>query len=187
MTAFGDPMSIGIGTVKDVTVLPTNAASALGRARKVLVIRRSALLLLLLCVPLLQTGEAHEVQHAGVTVKHPWVRAAPAGSAATVAAGKITNRGKVRDRLIGASLEGAGAVELYREGSDKGVPLTKAGLTIGPGETVVLSTDGTHLRFTGLSRSLDEDTYVDGTLIFEKAGSMTVDFYVEPIPSDAAQ
>ena len=187
MTAFGGPINVGSGNIKDVTVLATDARSDVGRTKEVQVTRRSAFLLLFVCVPFLQTSDAHEIQYAGVTVKHPWVRTAPAGSASTVAAGKIINQGKEADRLIGASLEGAGTVELYRQGSNKGVPLTKAGLAIGPGETVVLSTDGTHLRFTGLSKSLDEDTYVDGTLIFEKAGNMTIEFYVEPLPSDAAQ
>ena len=149
--------------------------------------RPIAAFFLLLLGTALNTVKAHEVQHAGVTVKHPWVRAAPAGSASTVAAGKITNNGKKTDRLIGAKLEGARAVRLYVKGSKEGQPLSKSGVTIAPGETVILSTDGTHLRFTDISKSLDEDTYVDGELIFERAGKMTMDFYVEPIPSGAAQ
>jgi copper(I)-binding protein len=134
------------------------------------------------------TAEGHEVQAGKLVLIHPWVRAAPAGAMSTAGYGKITNTGKVADRLIGASLSGASLGEIQSttiiDGIAKVRPLPD-GIPIAPGQTVELKPGGLHLVFTSLTKSLEEDTYVDVHLTFEKAGQVAVEFAVEPVASTA--
>lgn len=48
-------------------------------------------------------------------------------------------------------------------------------------QTVELKPNGFHVMFTGLSQPLRVGDYVSGTLIFEAAGRVPVEFRVEPI------
>ena len=123
---------------------------------------------------------AHEVKIGTIALKHPWGRAFPQGQTSTTGAVKIANKGEKPDRLIGASLEGATGAELHVAGTERPTSFDKAGVTIAPGETVELETKGTHLVFRGFSKPLTEESYVDGTLVFERAGTVTLEFFVEP-------
>jgi copper(I)-binding protein len=55
------------------------------------------------------------------------------------------------------------------------------GLEINPGETVELKPGSYHLMFTGLKEPLQQGQSVKGTLVFEKAGTIEVEYKVEPI------
>jgi copper(I)-binding protein len=55
------------------------------------------------------------------------------------------------------------------------------GLEIKPGQTVELKPGGYHLMFTGLREGLKQGQTLKGTLQFEKAGSIEVEFHVAPI------
>jgi copper(I)-binding protein len=63
----------------------------------------------------------------------------------------------------------------------------EAGLEIKPGQTVELKPGGYHLMFTGLSQALQQGQSVKGTLQFEKAGSIEVEYRVEPIGARAGE
>ena len=131
---------------------------------------------------------AHDVKAGGLQIVHPFVRATPKGTAVTAGYVKITNTGKDADKLIGASMAGAEKAELHTTLMEDGIakmrPLA-GGLAIGPGETVELKTSGAHIMFTGLTKSLSEDTYIDGTLVFEKAGTVAIEYAVVPLAGDA--
>ena len=114
----------------------------------------------------------------------PWTRVTPGG--AQVAGGylKITNKGTEADRLVGGTLPVAGAVEVHEMAMTDGIMKMRRlekGLEIKPGQTVELKPGGYHLMFTGLREGLKEGPPVRGTLIFEKAGSVEVEFRVAPI------
>ena len=130
---------------------------------------------------------AHDVTVKGLQIMHPYVRATPKGMAVTAGYVKITNTGKEADKLIGASMAGAETAELHTTIMEDGIakmrPL-KDGLAIGPGETIELKTSGAHIMFTGLTKSLSEDTYVDGTLVFEKAGTVQMEYAVAPLAGE---
>lgn len=138
--------------------------------------------ILLLAGALAVPASAHEAHSGGISVKHPWIRATSKGMGVTAGYAKITNQGKVADKLLGASLEGAGKAELHQTTIENGVakmrPL-EGGLVIEPGATVELKPAGAHLMFSDLKTTYDQDSYVDGTLVFEKAGALKLDFYVE--------
>jgi hypothetical protein len=54
----------------------------------------------------------------------------------------------------------------------------QGGLEIKPGETVELKPGSYHLMLVGLKKPLSPGEHVNGTLIFEKAGSVSVEFDV---------
>lgn len=55
------------------------------------------------------------------------------------------------------------------------------GLEIKPGETVEFKPDSYHAMFVGLKQPLKQGDHVKGTLTFEKAGALEVEFTVESI------
>ncbi len=134
------------------------------------------------------SANAHELVHKGIKLVHPWVREAPKGAEAVPAYVKITNTGEKADRLVAASLKGADKAEIHETIVSGGASIIRPlpdGVAIKPGETVELKPDGPHIMFLGLKTSLDADQYVDGSLTFEKAGKMPIDFYVEARPEGA--
>jgi copper(I)-binding protein len=127
---------------------------------------------------------AHEYKAGSIEIKHPWSRATPKG--ATVAGGymKLINTGATPDRLIGGSTEVAGKFEIHEMSMDNGVmkmrPLVD-GVEIKPGETVEFKPGGYHLMFVGITQPVVQGKRVKGTLEFEKAGKVDVEYAIEPI------
>ncbi|MSP46937.1 MAG: copper chaperone PCu(A)C [Xanthobacteraceae bacterium] len=128
------------------------------------------------------SASAHEYKAGSLEIIHPWARATPKG--ATVAGGylKIVNTGDAADRLVGGSTPAAGKFEIHEMSMDGGVmkmrPLPK-GLEIKPGQTVELKPGSYHLMFVGLKEPFEQGKRVKGTLQFEKAGTVEVEYAVE--------
>ena len=124
-----------------------------------------------------------------IAVEAPWSRATPGG--APVAGGymKIVNNGKDADRLTGGSFLAAARFEIHEMKTEGGVmtmrPLPK-GIEIKPGETIEFKPGGYHLMFMGLKQGLKEGQTVKGTLVFEKASTLEVEYRVGPIGSSGA-
>jgi copper(I)-binding protein len=55
------------------------------------------------------------------------------------------------------------------------------GLEIPAHSKVELSPAGYHLMFTGLKRQLKKDDKIEGTLVFEKAGKVDMEYKVEAL------
>jgi copper(I)-binding protein len=129
-------------------------------------------------------GQAHDYRVGSLRIDHPWASATPPG--APVGAGylKITNEGKEPDRLIALTSPAARKLTLHQSIQEDGVakmrPLEK-GIEIKPGETVELKPEGLHIMFEGLKGPLAEASRVQGTLVFEKSGSIDVDYAVVPL------
>jgi periplasmic copper chaperone A len=129
-------------------------------------------------------SQAHDYKAGSLEIKHPWSRATPKG--ATVAGGylSIVNTGSAPDRLIGGSVEGAGKFEVHEMSIDGGVMKMRQlpkGLEIKPGQTVELKPGSYHLMFIGLKQPFQQGKSVKGTLEFEKAGKIAVEYAVEAI------
>lgn len=121
-------------------------------------------------------------------IEQPWTRATPAG--AKVAGGyvSVTNTGTAPDRLLGGASEIAGKVEIHEMAVNDGVMTMRGlpnGLEIKPGAKAELKPGGHHIMFMDLKRQLKEGETVKGTLTFEKAGSVTVEFSVQPVGARA--
>lgn len=137
---------------------------------------------------LVSQAPAHKVQKNAMELTHPWVRAVPKGAPVAPAYVKIVNAGEADDRLTGASLRGAESAELHKGDSEGSAPRSERienGIAIPSGGTVTLERGGPHIRFLGIKTTLDEDSYVDGSLTFEKAGRIDIEFFVEPAPEAA--
>jgi periplasmic copper chaperone A len=124
----------------------------------------------------------------GLQIGNPWARATPKG--ATVGAGylTITNKGAESDRLIGGSAVPASRFEVHTTVFEKGVARMRqvSGLEIKPGETVELAPGGMHVMFMGLRQPLLQGQTVKGTLVFEKAGTVAIEFAVQAVGAPAA-
>jgi copper(I)-binding protein len=119
-----------------------------------------------------------------IQIVNPWARATPKG--ATVAAGYLTlsNNGTSPDRLIGGSVEGGKRLEIHTMEMTQGVMRMrelKGGVEIKPGQTVELKPGSIHLMFVELTRPLQKGDRIKGTLVFERAGKVDVDYAVEAI------
>ena len=141
---------------------------------------------LLAAILALSTSAAHALDYklGALEIKQPWARATPKG--APVAGGyvTITNTGTTPDRLTGGSLTAAGRLEIHEMATVDGVmkmrPLA-AGLEIKPGETVELKPGSLHMMFMDLKAPLTAGQPVKGTLVFEKAGTIEIEYVVAPI------
>ena len=125
---------------------------------------------------------AHDYKLGDLKIDHPWSRATPGG--AKVAGGfmKITNNGKESDRLIGGTLVTAGIVEIHEMAMEGNVMKMRAlaqGLEIKPGQAVELKPGGYHVMFLDLKSPLKEGEKVKGTLVFQRAGTIEVEFKIE--------
>jgi len=123
-----------------------------------------------------------------ITIEAPWARATPGG--AKVAGGymKITNNGKESDRLVGGTVPFAGRFEIHEMAMDGGMMKMRElpkGIEIKPGETVELKPGSYHIMFQELKTGLKQGETVKGSLVFEKAGKVDVEYRVGPIGGNA--
>ena len=96
----------------------------------------------------------------------------------------ITNKGTSPDRLIAARSQASLKVEIHEMKMDGQVMRMRElanGLEIPAGATVTLKPGSFHIMFMELKSPLTKDAKVPVTLVFEKAGSIDVDFKVEAI------
>jgi copper(I)-binding protein len=124
-----------------------------------------------------------------LVIEAPWARATPGGAQVGGGYVKITNSGKEPDRLIGGSLPVATSVKVHQMSMSGGVMKMRKvenGLEIKPGQTVELKPGSYHLMFMGLGEGLKQGQTIKGTLQFEKAGSIEVEFRVAPIAAKGA-
>jgi copper(I)-binding protein len=139
-------------------------------------------------VLLLVTGQpsfAHDYKIGDLELRHPWSRETPQG--AKVAAGyvKIINHGSEADRLIGVTGAIGGRGEVHEMlVDDKGVmtmrPLTE-GVEIPAGGEVELKPGAYHIMFLDLTDAKKKGERFAGSLTFEKAGTVEVEFAVDAI------
>jgi uncharacterized protein YcnI len=128
------------------------------------------------------TATAPQLVKAGaLNIEQPWSRATPGGAKVGGGYLRITNGGTTPDRLVGGSFPLAGKVEVHEmrmEGDVMRMKPVEGGLEIKPGATVELKPGGFHLMFMDLKEPLKEGQTVKGTLTFEKAGSVAVEYAV---------
>jgi periplasmic copper chaperone A len=115
-------------------------------------------------------------------IGHPWTRATPPTAKSGGGFLAITNKGTAPDRLIAARSPAAAKVEVHEMKMDGNIMRMRElgkGLEIPPGATVMLKPGGYHIMFMGLKAPFAKDATVPVTLVFEKAGSIDVEFAVE--------
>lgn len=125
---------------------------------------------------------AHEYNVGSIHIGHPWSRVVPNGS--NVASGYmvIQNNGSTPDRLIGGSTEIAGRFQIHEMTMKNGVMKMRElekGVEIAPGKSIKFSPGGYHLMFLDLKTPPVQGKRFKGTLVFEKAGKVNVEYVVE--------
>ena len=123
-------------------------------------------------------GSAHLVVVGKLKIAHPWVREAAEGAPGTYSCIiEIQNDGDEPERLLGATIEGAGAGVLYKltekDGHFTSRPFEE-GLVIKPHGTIELPPTAYQFKFGKIKKALVADTMVNGTLVFEKLRSVPV-------------
>jgi len=132
----------------------------------------------------LRRSEPKEVPAASLgplQIVKPWARSS--SSHADIAGGYMTvvNDGET-DRLVSASCPAAGSLEIHAirvKGPVLEMRKQDGGLVIPPANQQILKPRGYHLLMSGLASPLAVGSKLPITLVFEKAGSVTVDFAVE--------
>ncbi len=125
---------------------------------------------------------SHDYTVGTLKIGHPWSRATPGGAKVGGGYMSITNTGTVADRLIGGSAAIAKTFELHEmkmEGDVMKMRALDKGLEIKPGETVELKPGGFHVMFLDLKQPLRQGETIKGQLVFEKAGTVDVEFKIE--------
>jgi copper(I)-binding protein len=140
-------------------------------------------------IALSSSAYAYDYKVGALEIEHPWSRAVPKG--ATVAAGYVTikNTGTEPDRLVSGSTPVASKFEVHEMSMDKGVMKMRpvqGGLEIKPGETVELKPQSLHIMMMGLKQPIEKGKPFKGSLVFEKAGTVDVDFAVEGVGATPA-
>jgi len=132
-------------------------------------------------------ASAGDYKAGSLDISNPWSRATPKGSSVAAGYVKITNSGSAPDRLIGGSADVASKFEVHEMRMENGVakmrPVT-GGLEIKPGETVELKPGSFHIMFVGLKKPLSAGDQFKATLVFEKAGTVNVDYDVRAMGSE---
>ena len=121
-----------------------------------------------------------------VKVEDPWVQATVAGQKATAAFMKLTADAPVK--LTGGKTPVAPVVEIHEMVMDGDVMKMRkldAGLDIPAGSTVELKPGSYHLMFMELKAPLEAGAKLKGSLVFEKAGEVPVEFAVEAMSAGA--
>ena len=141
--------------------------------------QRLSLILALMAVP----ATAHEVTTESLVIDHPYALETAATAMSGAGYMTITNTGPDPDRLLAVradfprvTLHGT---QTDAQGVTRMVPVE--GIAITPGETVTLAPGGTHVMFMGLDGDpFEEGERISATLVFERAGEIAVEFWVEP-------
>jgi hypothetical protein len=133
---------------------------------------------------------AHDYEIGDLSIGHPWIRATPKGAQNAGGYMKITNNGNEADRLVSGTVAGAKIFEVHFMSVENNVMKMRRlddGLEIKPGETVELKPGSYHVMMMGLDGGYEEGPKVPGTLTFEKAGTVEVEFAVEDPKTDAGE
>lgn len=126
-------------------------------------------------------SDAHEVKLGNLVIHHPWSRQSP--MAADVAAGfmTITNTGTEDDRLVKATSDISATAQIHdmkMVGDVMKMEELPDGIVIPAGGSVKLKPKSLHIMFMGLKQQVLAGEEFSGTLTFEKAGTVKVDYEV---------
>lgn len=126
---------------------------------------------------------AHEVTTGSLVIDHPYAPETVATAMSGAGYMAITNTGPQPDRLLEVradfprvTLHGT---DTDAQGVTRMVPVPA--IVIPPGKTVTLAPGGMHVMFMGLDGDpFEEGERIPATLVFERAGEIALEFWVEP-------
>lgn len=118
----------------------------------------------------------------------PWSRATPKGAPTAIGYMTIKNNGTAPDRLIGGSVDFARGFQLHSMVMENGVAKMRElkGVDVAPGQTIEFKPGGSHVMFVGLEHPLAQGQHVKGTLVFEHAGTVQIEYDVQGLGAQNA-
>ena len=128
-----------------------------------------------------QQDGAHRVEP--LTIEAPWARASAGAAKAGAAYLRIVNAGARDDRLVGVSAPVAAHAELHTHTMADGVMRMRKidGVPVPGKRSVELKPGGRHVMLMGLVGPLKQGSTFPLTLVFERAGTITVPVPVRPV------
>src|SRR5215510_14787226 len=145
---------------------------------------RTAFLLVIALSTCVSDASAEDYNIGTIEIGNPWTRATPKGATVAGAYMTLSNKGSAPDRLVSGSAAVAGQFEVHSMVMEQGVAKMRpveGGLEIKPGETVELKPGAMHVMLMGLKQPLEKGQKVKGTLEFEKAGKVDIEYAVEAL------
>lgn len=145
-------------------------------------------MLTLIGLPVLASGHGYRL--GDIRIVHPWAMpTAPSITDGANGAGYLVlkNNGRNPDKLLSASTEVAGKVELHardKAGDTRTLRQTNA-IEIAAGGEVRLEPGGSYLILVDLKKPLEEGQHFPIVLQFERAGKITVDTVVQTSAKEA--
>ena len=140
------------------------------------------------------TAMATDYKAGSLAINKPWSRATPKGALMGVGYMAIKNNGTTPDRLIGGSVDVADHFELHVTTIENGIARMRelSDIEIKPGQVIEFKPGGSHVMFVNLKHPLSKGEHINGTLVFEHAGKVQIEYSVEGIgaqmsPSDMKQ
>ncbi|MGF9759432.1 copper chaperone PCu(A)C [Microvirga sp. 0TCS3.31] len=128
-----------------------------------------------------QAAEPPTYRIGSIVIEEPWSREAPGEVKRAVGFMRITNIGQQADRLLGGTAAGTGRLEIHQSVTSDGFTRMQAvaeGLVIDPGETVELRPGAMHAMLVDLHRGPKAGEIIKGTLVFEKAGIVEIQYQI---------
>jgi len=118
-----------------------------------------------------------------LAITEAWARATPPGTTVGAAYVTIENRGGADDALVAAKSPLAGTIEIHAtvtEGAVAGMRRVEK-FVVPAGARVAMAPGGAHLMLMRLSAPLREGALLPLTLVFERAGEVTLDVEIAPL------
>ena len=119
------------------------------------------------------SASAHEIEFGTLVVVHPWLQPSPVDPSLAGGYFKVRNRGTEQDCLVEVTVHIAKREIAGRASADPG-----RCIAIPAGQTVKLDPHALHIEFPGLPVLPDPNTELRGTLRFEKAGLLPIEFEI---------
>ena len=135
-------------------------------------------------------ASADDVKAGDLVLTGLWTRATPPGAPTAGGYLTITNKGTEPDTLTSVASSGAARAELHVMQMKDGVMTMRpvdGGIPIPARGSVALAPSGYHIMFMDLKQPLKQGEMMKGTLTFEKAGTVDVEFKVDSIAAKGGE
>ena len=131
---------------------------------------------------------AMDYKAGSIEIMNPWSRATPKGAQNAVGYMTIKNNGTMPDRLIGGSTDVAETFQLHSMVMENGIAKMQElpNIELKPGQTIEFKPGGSHTMFVKLKHPLTKGDRVTGTLVFERAGNVQIEYSVEDVGAQSA-
>lgn len=130
-------------------------------------------------------ASAHDFKQGSLTIAHPYIRIDPACDAESTRAQVmlLNNQGKQADKLLAAELKGNIKGKLMAASQSQTMQLVPS-IELPAGSQTKLLAPAYAIDFPVASKNFQSGAAVSGTLRFERAGTVAINYMIEAAPSN---